>query len=87
MLTDGDTNAMRLLQRNVAFNTDDEIISCQQLRWGEEETEAFISQQHFNRYPQHFNLIIGSDLLQTSENPLDEITHLSFHMMKRDQSP
>jgi len=60
VLTDGDTNAMRFLQRNVAFNTtDDEKISCQKLVWGEDEAEAFLQQ---NR--RSFDLIIGSDLLQ-----------------------
>ena len=82
VLTDGDVNAMRLLQRNVAFNTDDEIISCQQLRWGEEEAKAFISQQHFDTYPHHFNLTIGSDLLQTSDIHHDHTMEALFVTVK-----
>jgi len=77
VLTDGDTNVMQLLRKNVAFNTfsddyDNDDISCQQLKWGTNEAEAFLSKQDYN---QKFDLIIGSDLLYTNRqnlNPLFE---------------
>lgn len=66
MLTDGDTNVMQLLQRNVAFNDDDENISCKQLRWGEDEAKTFLSQQK-GPTMSCYDLIIGSDLLQSPQ--------------------
>lgn len=75
VLTDGDTNVMQLLRKNVAFNTfsnDNDDISCQQLKWGTNEAKSFLSKQDYN---QKFDLIIGSDLLYTNRqnlNPLFE---------------
>lgn len=84
VLTDGDINAMRFLQRNVAFNTTDgEKISCQKLLWGEKEANAFLSQQ--NGRP--FHLIIGSDLLQipqTLENHRSEGYYYVYNRMVND---
>ena len=76
VLTDGDTNVLRLLQKNISFNTfsnDNDDISRQQLKWGKDEAEAFLSQQDhdlsYDDYKnQTFDLIIGSDLLYTERN-------------------
>jgi len=70
VLTDGDKNVMQLLRKNVAFNTDDQKISCQQLLWGEEEAEEFLSKQYHN---EKFDLIIGSDLLYTNRQNIEPL--------------
>jgi len=74
VLTDGDTNVMQLLQKNVAFNTfsdlDNDNITCHKLRWGAAEATSFLSKQDYN---QKFDLIIGSDLLYTNTNNLNPL--------------
>ena len=77
VLTDGDTNVLKLLRMNVVLNTssDEDNISCQQLKWGKEEAKVFLSQQE---YSSKFDMIIGSDLLYTNRSnilPLFETVH------------
>jgi len=64
VLTDGDTNVLKLLRKNVVSNlsSDKDNISCQQLKWGEEEAQSFLSRQNNEK----FDIIIGSDLLYTN---------------------
>lgn len=75
VLTDGDTNTMQLLQKNVAFNTsheDGNRISCQQLKWGRRNAKTFLSSMR-DRGINSFGLIIGSDLLYTNETNIHSL--------------
>lgn len=57
-LTDGDTEALSQLRRNIKRNcNNDTLISCHQLLWGLETAQAF-RDSHGT-----FDLIIGSDLI------------------------
>ncbi|KAL9187136.1 hypothetical protein ACHAXT_010856 [Thalassiosira profunda] len=71
VLTDGDTNALQLLRKNVASNIDSPgidisgapLIQCQQLIWGKEAAQLFLRKQ--NNRP--FDIIIGSDIIYKGE--------------------
>ncbi|KAL7526169.1 hypothetical protein ACHAXR_001357, partial [Thalassiosira sp. AJA248-18] len=80
VLTDGDTNTLQLLRKNVARNIDGGIISCQQLRWGEGRARAFRS-----RNPEVFDLIIGSDLLYTNRNCIGSLFDTVDQLLDRGQ--
>ena len=62
ILTDGDTDVLKLLRMNIENNTKakDDSISCQQLLWGKEHATTFLSQQPEGR---KFDIILGSDLI------------------------
>ena len=62
VLTDGDTDALKLLRRNVRHNIkdDDTNISCKQLLWGKAYAKTFLAQQPDER---KFEVILGSDLI------------------------
>ena len=69
ILTDGDTNVLKILRKNVVLNTfsdEDDNISCQQLKWGKREAKTFLSQQGHDK----FDIIIGSDLIYTNTTNL-----------------
>lgn len=68
VLTDGDTNALQLLRKNIANNVapNGNIISCQQLLWGREESKSFHPFLSSQRNQLKFDIIIGSDLLYTN---------------------
>ena len=68
MLTDGDTNVMKLLQKNVSRNTvpTDETITCQQLIWGSREDARELMSS--TNYREKFDVIIGADLIYTSRD-------------------
>ena len=60
LLTDGDTDTLKQLRRNVQTNIpNDASIECHQLLWGQEHAIQFLK-RHTN---ERFDLIIGSDLL------------------------
>lgn len=73
ILTDGDTDTLKQLRKNVKNNTkdDDDIISCRQLLWGEEYAKTFLMQQPLET---KFDIILGSDLIyvQSVIRPLFE---------------
>ena len=62
ILTDGDTDVLKLLRSNIENNTQekDDSISCQQLLWGKEHAATFLIQQPEER---KFDIILGSDLI------------------------
>jgi len=88
ILTDGDTDALKMLRQNVENNTikaygdnDDHDrgnnISCRQLLWGEEHAENFLTQQPSegaSKLSAKFDIILGSDLIyvQSVIRPLFE---------------
>ena len=77
ILTDGDTDVLKLLRSNIESNTKakDDSISCQQLLWGEEHATTFLSQQPEER---KFDIILGSDLIYVNSviKPLFETVRI-----------
>jgi len=61
ILTDGDTDTLKQLRRNIKNNTpeEDNAISCRQLLWGEEHAKIFLKEEEGCK----FDLILGSDLI------------------------
>ena len=82
VLTDGDKNVIQLLRKNVAFNTDDNSITCQQLQWGGEEAQSFLSKQDHNA---KFDLIIGSDLLYTNRQNIEPLFETIGVLLEEDE--
>jgi len=58
ILTDGDTDTLKQLRKNVRDNIPGEGVDCKQLLWGNQHAKKFLLQQTST-----FDLIIGSDLL------------------------
>jgi predicted nicotinamide N-methyase len=75
VLTDGDTDTLQQLRRNISNNVSDsdDTISCRQLLWGERYAKDYLSQQTGGD-KKHFDLILGSDLIyvQSVIQPLFE---------------
>lgn len=68
VLTDGDTDVLKQLRRNVARNAaggrGGGAVSCVQLLWGEDRAEAFLERQRQrSSCGGKFDLILGSDLI------------------------
>lgn len=83
VLTDGDTETLKQLRKNVEQNTKDgdDTISCRQLLWGEEQAKIFLEQQQQQQQGEDdekkehkFDIVIGSDLVyvQSVIKPLFE---------------
>jgi predicted nicotinamide N-methyase len=62
VLSDGDTDTLKLLRRNTSNNIDDDSVICRQLLWGRDHAIQFLK-QHNDEQRSKFDLIIGSDLL------------------------
>ena len=75
LLTDGDTDTLQQLRRNISNNVSDsdDTITCRQLLWGERHARDYLSQQTGGGN-KHFDLILGSDLIyvQSVIQPLFE---------------
>jgi len=79
VFTDGDTNVLQLLRNNVVLNTssDDDNISCQQLKWGKREAKTFLLQQNDDK----FDLIIGSELIYTNHRSIDPLFDTVYELL------
>ena len=73
VLTDGDTNVLQVLRRNIQENTDsdDDIVSCEQLLWGREGARDFLSRQEYDWAK--FDIIIGADLLYSNNSNIERL--------------
>jgi predicted nicotinamide N-methyase len=74
-LTDGDTETLKQLRKNVKENVidDHDNLSCHQLLWGKDTAQEFLTQQSIQN--EHlFDVILGSDLIYVTSviSPLFE---------------